>query len=329
MPARTKAVALLAALLVAVIAAPASGQGLSFPASPGGVAVLRIPPEMDPHSPEGIRLREMAVKRRGYELELREFKKGYFGRRMDRSVRDMGLEKIRGYEDPAAFPLLSKILADAGDDVRDAVLDHYADLDTPEADAALAWEAVYHRNAGWREAAMDRLAARHRGGREPAQLVVDVLANGLREREEPVVVRASAAAAQLSLLQLIPLMAQAQVTTAGTGGGGGPRGDLAYIFIGRQTAFIADLVPVVSDSAVAFDPQVGVISEGVILRVTDAFVAEYRPAVNGILTGMADDLTGFSTASLGYDVPAWLDWYTGEIQPVLQAGLRPSRLDRD
>ncbi len=53
-------------------------------------------------------------------------------------------------------------------------------------------------------------------------------------------------------------------------GGGDGR---AFIFIGRQRAFVADLRPVVVNGVVAFDPEIAVISEGTLLDVEGVVTA--------------------------------------------------------
>src|SRR5690606_15471171 len=78
-------------------------------------------------------------------------------------------------------------------------------------------------------------------------------------------------------------------------------GDVAFIAIGRQVAFVSDLTPVVSDSAVAFDPTIGVINEGTLVRVHDASVTIYREHIHASLVRLTSRASGRSTSQLGYD----------------------------
>ncbi|MDX9910826.1 MAG: hypothetical protein RBS39_03235 [Phycisphaerales bacterium] len=53
-------------------------------------------------------------------------------------------------------------------------------------------------------------------------------------------------------------------------------GQIANIYVVTQTSFVSDLQPVVSDSAVGFDPEVDVVSEGVLLLVDGVVSADRR-----------------------------------------------------
>ena len=53
-------------------------------------------------------------------------------------------------------------------------------------------------------------------------------------------------------------------------------GQQAYVFVATQFSFVSDLQPVVSDSAVGFDPQISVVSEGVVLDIRGVISADRR-----------------------------------------------------
>ncbi len=53
-------------------------------------------------------------------------------------------------------------------------------------------------------------------------------------------------------------------------------GQFANVVVATQTAFVSGLTPVVSDSAAAFDPQIGVISEGVRLLIDGVVSSDRR-----------------------------------------------------
>ena len=76
--------------------------------------------------------------------------------------------------------------------------------------------------------------------------------------------------------------------------------------VSEQVAFVSDLQPVVGDNAVAFDPTISVASEGVFLRVIDAYVITYRVEVHNALVALSTEgWGGESTASLGWDGKKW------------------------
>lgn len=146
--------------------------------------------------------------------------------------------------------------------------------------------------------------------------VARVVAEGLRTRREHTMAAAADLASVLGMFEAIPGLIAGQVSGAGFGGGaaGTERtGDLAWIMIGQQQTFVADLTPVVGDNAVGFDPTLGVVTEGVILRIKDAAVYAYSFDVNSALVAMADTAMGLgdgqSTASMGFDTEKWMAWW--------------------
>ncbi|MEM7754817.1 MAG: hypothetical protein AAF297_04175 [Planctomycetota bacterium] len=268
-----------------------------------------------PSQDELAAYRALQAERRGYERRLKTLRATYFRGVRNTETRQIGMRLLRAFDDPAAFELLAELFIPEGEDVRDAVLDHFAGQQTGEGDAALAWEAVYGEDEASRKAALERLGSvASVRGVDP--LVVDVTRSGLRESATQPAVAAANVAASLKLFDLIPLVAAAQVAAQGDGE---RRGDLGWILIGTQRTFVADVQPVVSDNAVAFDPQLAVISEGTLLRVSDAFVAVYRVEIHRTLIGMTGEAWGQSTAHLGYDAGAWKAWYANEFVPFLEA----------
>ena len=69
-------------------------------------------------------------------------------------------------------------------------------------------------------------------------------------------------------------------------------GALADILVATQQAFVQDLQPVVGDSAVGFDPELGVVTSGTILRVMGAYVVTYRTEVHNSLVGLSSRAWG-------------------------------------
>lgn len=278
----------------------------------GGIQVINAP---DPSDPATKAVAERARRIAPIEKELKQLRAKYFRGTRNIEMRQVGIAQLRKYDDPAVFPLLIELFRNEDDDVRRGVLDHLASLETDEADATVAWSAVFDKDKAFRGLARERVAKRaEQVG--VSNRVKSVVATGLRGKRDDTVAAAAQLAQVLKLYEAIPMLINAQVV--GGGGGGGPDGEgsLAYILVGSQTAFISDLQPVVGDSAVAFDPTVSVLTEGVILRVIDAHVITYRVDVHNALVGLSSEgWGGQSTAKLGWDNAKWRAWYADEFVP--------------
>lgn len=154
--------------------------------------------------------------------------------------------------------------------------------------------------------------------------VARVVAEGLRTRREHTMAAAADLASVLGMYEAIPGLIAGQVSGTGFGQGGAGTertGDLAWIMIGQQQTFVADLTPIVGDNAVGFDPELGVVTEGVILRIKDAAIYAYSFDVHNSLVAMADTATGLSgesTASMGFDTEKWVAWWEKNKQQISQ-----------
>lgn len=316
---------LLAAAAVLGFAPAAFGQASGTPANPqerpGGSVVAA-----DPESPAMRLYAEQQKRRIAVEKELKKLRHKYFGSMEVVEIRQTGIAKLREYTDPAIYPSLIEIFKSEGDDVRSALVDHFADRKTEAGDAALAWMAVYDRDAAMRKSATDRLLARRKQLGGVPDTVKMVIEGSLKKENDQVVSAAGQLAQGLNVLEAIPWLIAAQF-----GGGGGSsstnnalsgvdrKGDLAWIVIGKQIAFVSDLTPVVSDSAVGFDPTISVITEGVVLRIQDAAVTTSRTEIHNVLIDMSTKDWGKSTGGLGWDPNAWKKWYAEEYRPFLVA----------
>ena len=246
----------------------------------------------------------------------------------------------------ASFPVLLDVFERDRSAIQEQIFDIIRDTQTDEGDVTLAWAAVMHKDAAMRSAALTRLKARAEARKAKVDTsarasdadtntiatatqtgtqdgtikrldyprgVAAVVQGGLRTRREHTMAAAAQVASVLGMFEAIPWLIAGQVSGgAGFGGGGAGTeraGDLAWILVGTQRTFIADLTPVVGDSAVGFDPTLGVITSGTILRVQDAAVYAYSFDVHGSLLSLADSATGTQTASMGFDTPKWLAWY--------------------
>jgi hypothetical protein len=256
-----------------------------------------------------------------------------------KELRRAGIAKLRDVTDSALFPLLLTVFASEQRDVREAILDHLADLKTDDGDATLAWAAVHDKDEWFREQAIIRLKARQKTWTDvPSGVTSSVLA-GFGSSEDATIRFAGNTAVNLKLYGVIPLLIQAQLgqlgaapsgggINAGVSSGSGMKLDdgsaIAWILIGHQIAYVSDLTPVTAAGAVAFDPQLSVVTEGVVIRVIDAVVLAYRVEIHNQLVALASDAAGKPMDKLGYDVPAWEKWYTTELQPQLAAKSAPA-----
>jgi hypothetical protein len=160
----------------------------------------------------------------------------------------------------------------------------------------------------------------------PADEPVKYLLNkALRTEDHEVMCAAATVAGALSVTSAIPLLIFGQAAVSGGDGGEG-QGDLAWIAIQTQQAYVQSLVPVVGDSSAAFQPVIGIVSSGVVMRVVDAVVIEYRTPVHDALVAMTTHDWGQSTAHLSYNVQAWWDWYNDEYVPFKNEQARKAAL---
>lgn len=291
-----------------------------------GVVVLE-----DPDSPEARAQRERQGRRVATARELKQHRAKYFRGIRNVQIRQVGMDGLRQYADPSAFPMMLEIFGGEGDEVVGAMLDHLLELDTDEADSTVAWAAVFGDRKALRDAAMQRIEQKYKGDVEQSEHVPtrlqSVVAIGLRRNQPNAVVnRAAKLADVLGLVQAIPMLIQAQARGSGTrvGSGGGNQA-LGWILVGTQQAFIADLVPVVGDSAVAFDPTIGVVTEGAVLQINGAVTITYLVEVNAALNRLASDAWGHRTEYLGWNQLAWHSWYNNEFAPYWSAMLEQRR----
>lgn len=259
-------------------------------------------------------------KRSDMERELRRIRAEYFRGIRNQQIRQAGIARIREYTDPVIYPSLIEIFARDGDDVRSAILDHLVDQHNDEADTVMAWTAIFDKDKTFRALAAERLKQRLAIARStpgvhgPTPRIKSVIAEGLRRNRDEEVAAAAQLAQFLQLAEAIPMLINAQMSAGGQRSSGRET-SLAWILVGQQQAYVSDLTPVVGQSAVAFDPQLSVLTTGTVLRVIDAVVVTYRIDVHNALVGLTTDLWGRPTAHLGWDGSAWAKWYTEEFRP--------------
>ena len=242
-----------------------------------------------------------------YAKDLRQIKRRYFGSVRDEAIRTSGHRRLREFVDPSAFQPMIEVLQDEAPDVQVALLEHFATLEGP-GQAAITWAAVHATNLDFQARALDHLTA----PAGPESLAV--LDRALRSDHHGVANNAGLVAGSLHAIETIPLLIFGQ-TAPGPGAGEGEQGDIAWIAIQQQQAYVQNLVPVVGDNSGAFQPVIGVVTEGLVLRVMDAVAIIYRTYVHESLVNMTSYEWGRSTEHLGYDREAWWAWYNQEFVP--------------
>jgi hypothetical protein len=269
------------------------------------------------NTPEAKAVAKAHLTREQQEKELKKIRAKYFKGVRNTETRQVGILKLREFTDAAIFPSLISLFQEEDADTQSAVLDHLRDLRTDEADASLAWAAVFGKSKGFRDLATTRVRERVGETKTVSERIKWVVSLGLRDRSNEQVTAAAQLASGLKLYEAIPMLINAQVGM-GTGptradDGGDPA--LAYIIVGTQHAYVADVTPVVGNNAVAFDPRLGVVTDGVVLRIIDAVVVTYRVEVNAALIDLSSAGWGQSTAQLGWDQKAWRMWYANQFVP--------------
>ena len=249
---------------------------------------------------EGYRARE-----REYERQLRTIRYKYLGSRRLPELRQKGLLELTEFTDPASFGPMVEVFKFEKDDVKLAMLDHFA-AQSEQGQAILAWIAIYNQDDAMRHEATKRLGDK---ATEPVLHHLDV---ALRSDDHDVAIAAATLAGTLHAAETIPLLIFAQAA----GGPVQPTGDLAWIAIERQIAYVQGVIPVVGSSAGAFIPIIGKLSDGTLMRVVDAVVIVYRTQIHTVLVAMTTAETGQSTAALNYDLGAWWHWYNDEYVPL-------------
>ena len=318
---------LVAALSVVVPGGRAVASGLD-PDDPE-VQPAAESPAVSPKQREADRIAERQAKKEAEEAErakalrlkeiekqLRKIRFDHLGKNTDDATRREGLARLRTFRDPEALGLITELFRDDKADTLNVLFEMYKDFEPASAQACLAYLSIYAESEGNRMLAKNELYSGWRASGEvsvPAQRVIaGALASG---GETPNV--ASGVIESLKLYQAIPALITAQAVP--------PRaendGYQAWIFFGQQTAYVADVNPIVSERAVAFDPVVGIVNTGVLLKVKDAAVTVYRDAVHSALLNLTREATGKDYGGLGFDRDIWTKVYEDEIKPVVMAKL--------
>lgn len=270
-------------------------------------------------NPDDPRLRpykELRKKQIALEKDLKKLRAKHF-RAEHLPTREAGLKTLAEYNQPWMVQSLIKVFEeDKGADVRTAIMNILRTQGSDEGDRGLAWLASGHEDFAWQQAAIDALALRLKDLKQkPSSGMLAVFQGAVASKTQHVADGGARAVAGLNLYEMIPFLIQAQTPPPpNVGPLGRPRnGPLAWIAIAQQQAYIADLNPVVSDNAVAYDPVPGYVSSGVTLVINDA-VAIFSPVViyqslvdlsSRAMTNAGDE----PPKGMGLNTAAWKEWY--------------------
>lgn len=238
--------------------------------------------------------------------QIREIKRRHFGSVRDQALRDEGIAKLKAFREPSSITAMYEELRSERDDVVLGMLDHLAGLQE-SGQAALAWMAIMDANPALRHEAAGRIV------RPATAAALGVIDAALRSNSHVIANRAGSLAGTIGATPLVPLLMAAQTTESAADA----KGDLAWIAIQTQRSYVANVVPVAGNNAGAFQPIIGVIGEGALLRIMDAVVISYRTEVHTALVGITSADWGRSTEYLGYDRLAWQRWFNEEYKPFL------------
>jgi len=241
---------------------------------------------------------------RAAEEEIKIIRRRWLGTRRDPAMRAEGLRLLREMTAPTSLLPMHAVLREEKEDVREFVLAHFASLGSP-GQAALACIAIRDADPTLRREAMRRLVI----PADPGALAM--LDEALRDTTHAVVNHAGVVASHLQALGAIPhlILAQATADTISPGGGA------AWIAIGTQISYIANLIPIVGNNVATFQPVPGTVMEGVVLQIDGCVAYSYRVEVHRTLVAMTTADYGQSTEALGYDPRAWRLWFNDVYVP--------------
>jgi len=230
-------------------------------------------------------------------------------------ARSKGLVELTEFTDVAALRPMWDVLGGEAPDVVLGVLDHFATRGEA-GQAALVYAAIH----------TDDKAVRHEAIRRMTSPLFDEalceIDTGLRDSRHAIANGAGFVAGALNAVQAIPLLIFAQATSDRVA----QTGDLAWIVVGTQTTYVANLIPVVGGSAGAFQPVLGVVNEGTLLRVMDAVAITYRIDIHNSLVAMTSSEWGKPTDVYGYNMKEWWTWFNQTLVPLKEEEARLARL---
>jgi hypothetical protein len=268
----------------------------------------QLPYMCDPAVCDGILAGERASRLGPYRGILQGIARTHFGRQRNDTVRLEGIRRLSTLTDTGYLFAMPDVYRAERNDVRRAVIDHLAESGEV-GQAALAWTAVFGKNADMRLEA----SAAIRTPASPA--VLGVIQIGLRGTEHATIDQAGRLAGVIDAWAAIPHLIATQYAADPVR----EKRDLAWIAIGTQRSYVQNLIPVTGDGAGAFQPVIGQVTEGFVMRVTDAIAIIYRTEVHHALVGITSRATGTDTSRNGWSFTAWRDWYNDEFLAIARA----------
>ncbi len=226
------------------------------------------------------------------------------------ALREEGLRMLRTFTTPEGQWAIYHASRGAEGPIKLQVLEHLASLGS-SGQAGLTWIAIHDRDAAIRNEAAERIE------QPPSNEALAVLEGALRSPNHMVVNQAGLLAGQINAIKAIPLLIAAQFAQDPVQ----DQSDLAWIAIGTQRSYVANLIPITGNSSAGFQPVIGQIYEGVVMAIDEAaaVATTYRPGVHQSLMALATLDSGQSTAHLGWDLNAWVAWYNDTYLPILAA----------
>lgn len=270
-------------------------------------------PQANPNDPVVKAALEARRKQLALEREIRTLRFRYF-RTSHAPTRARGLDKLRALKDESTFGVQLKVFEADDADVKAVMLGNFREARDEAGDRALTWVAVTDASDAARTLARSYIVERTSEAKETPHGVLGVL-TGLILAGEPEQQRAGAGlASTLQIYETIPAL-----LTAALPGDEDRQGDLAWIAITTQTAYVGSVVPVVATNSVGFQAVPATVTTGSLLRIRDATVTTVSGNVDLMpaLYGMADTITGGSTRGLGRDRAQWAVWYSSVYEPFM------------
>jgi len=127
--------------------------------------------------------------------------------------------------------------------------------------------------------------------------------------------RAAALASAHAAAELIPALVSAQYAPPRAQ----QKGDEAWIAIGKTVHYVQNVIPIVGGASTSFQPVIGTVYEGSLLRVMESKVDIFRTEVHDSLAAVIEETTGQPAPPLGYDRDRWMAWYRDEFPRLTEA----------
>jgi hypothetical protein len=318
---------LLAMLLAALLAPGASvprAQASAPPTGapdgglPDGFRRARVPAMLLKPLPKTGGIPRMAPKHRRagtpeqwarFDATFSAVRSRSFGANATTKARAAGIATIRESTDPASFESLYGAFRGQKDEVALAMLDTFA-KGGEEGQYALACVAIQDEDRAVRAEATRRIAL------PPSEAVLSALDDGLRSDNHDWVDRAGLLSGAVHAVEALPTLIFAQFSQ---GSAPAERGDRAWIAIGHTVSYVANVVPVVGNNSGAYQPVIGQIIEGVVMRVQDCVATIYHGSVHDSLVAMSTYDFGSDTSGNGWDIRAWAKWFDERYVPFKRA----------